>query len=92
MFYNLGARIFCQGVQARWPENSLEKVFLKSSTYKLRFHRGCPMILLWRKLYFFQVSRGCQTFSRAGAGGQAFPGGTNANLIIHIICIRTFLY
>ena len=86
-----GSRNICQGVQARWPENSLDKVFFYffSPQLILQFTEGVQWFIT-EKTILFQGSRGSPTFSGGGGGGPASSGGGGVQMLIsiepHITC------
>ena len=72
-----GSRNFFQGgggLQARQPENSLDKVVFFCPQLILQFTEGIQGFIT-EKTILYQGSRGGPTFSRGGGGVQLFPGG-----------------
>ena len=74
--------IFVRGVQAQRPENSVDNVFfggflVLSLFYSLqKGSNGCPMVLMWWKLFFPKDPEGVQHFR---GGSKFFQGGPKAN-------------
>ena len=83
--FHLGhARIqgFCQGVQAKLPENSSDNVSFfvcLSPKLILQFFRGCPMVIP-KKTIIFQGFRGGPSFY----GGPTFSGGVGVQMLISV--------
>ena len=70
-----GSRIFFKRVLARRPENSLDKVFFKSSTY-FTVYRGGSMEWFY---YRGMDPEGVQHFP--GGGGQLIAGGSKCSFL-----------
>ena len=72
-------RNFCQGVQARLPENSSDNIFFLSPQFILQFYNDLSMVYLTENYNFPRFQRG-PTFSRGGGGGGGLGGGLNTYL------------